>query len=146
MAQPRYNAALQEFMRQWHPNDPELNQRFIADIKALLAAVLAPPQAQFEVTTILTQDGGKVVARLGEYEAQMDPLDSQHLGLSLIEAATAARTESFLQRFLHENIGLDDAPAAVAGMIGAFRNYRIEEMERELTGDLEKRSRPVGKD
>ena len=128
-------------MRQWHPNDPALNERFITDIKALLAAVLAPPEAQFEVTTILTPGGGKVVARLGEYEAQMDPLDSQHLGLSLIEAATAARTESFLQRFLREIVDVDDAQ--IAGMIGAFRDYRIEEMQRELAGDLEKRSIPL---
>jgi hypothetical protein len=67
-------------------------------------------------------------------------LDSQHLGLSLIEAATAARTESFLARFLKENVEVEDVQ--VAGLIGSFRDYRIEEMQRELAGDLERRSVP----
>jgi len=107
------------------------------DIRGLLAAILKPPLTVFEVTTILSPNGGKVVVRLGDYEAQLDPLEAQHLGLSLIEAATAAR---FLSRFLKENVEVEDAQ--VIGLIGSFRDFRIEEMQRELAGDLERRSVP----
>lgn len=145
MAQPRYDQELKRFIQQWRPNDPALDERFMQDIRGLLAAIVKPPASVFEVTTILTPDGGKVVVRLGDYEAQVDPLEAQHLGLSLIEAATAARTESFLSRFLKENVEVEDAQ--VFGLIGSFRNFRIEEMQRELAGDLEKRNViPDGKD
>jgi hypothetical protein len=140
MAQPRYSDQLKRFIQQWRPNDPALDERFMSDIRGLVAAIVSPPASVFEVTTILSADGGKVVVRLGDYEAQLDPLDSQHLGLSLIEAATAARTESFLARFLKENVEVEDVQ--VAGLIGSFRDYRIEEMQRELAGDLERRSVP----
>jgi hypothetical protein len=138
MAQPRYNAALQEFIRQWRPNDPELNKRFMEGVKTLLAAILAPPASVFEVETILSDAGGKVVIRLGDYEAQLDPLDAQHLGISIIEATTAARTESWLQRFLIER--LEAGQEAAVQTIAAFRSYRVEEMQRELAGDFEKRN------
>src|SRR4249920_1172754 len=95
MSQPRYNAALQEFIRQWRPNDPELDKRFVDAIRQLVAAILVPPAGAFEVETILSPSGGKVVLRLADYEAQLDPLDAQHLALSLVEAATSARTESW---------------------------------------------------
>lgn len=138
MAQPRYNAALQEFIRQWRPNDPELDKRFVDGVRDLLAAILKPPANLFEVETILTPRGGKVVVRLADYEAQLDPLDAQHLALSLVEAATSARLESWLTRFLQEQL---DADATAAGrMIGEFRNYRTEEMEKELAGDFARRS------
>jgi hypothetical protein len=136
MAQPRYNAVLQTFIQQWRPNDPELDRRFMEAIRELLAAVLKPPANVFEVETILSDKGGKVVVRLGDYEAQLDPLDAQHLALSLLEAATSARTESWLFRFLQEQ-ELDSGRAA--RVIGEFRNYRIEEMQREMKGDFERR-------
>jgi len=140
MAQPRYSDQLKRFIQQWRPNDPALDERFMSDIRGLVAAIVSPPASVFEVTTILSADGGKVVVRLGDYEAQLDPLDSQHLGLSLIEAATAARTESFLSRFLKENVEVEDAQ--VVGLIGSFRDYRIKEMQSELAGDFERRSVP----
>jgi hypothetical protein len=140
MAQPRYNAALQEFIRQWRPHDPELDKRFIEGIKHLLAAILKPPANVFEVETILSDSGGKVVVRLGDYAPQLDPLDAQHLALSLMEAATSARTESWLMRFLLERLSTDHDVAA--RMIAEFRGYRVEEMERELAGDFERRSVP----
>jgi len=93
MAQPRYNDAMQRFLRQWRPNDPDLDKRFMKDMRVLLAAILAPPANTFEVETILTETGGKVVVRLGDYEAQLDPLDAQHLGISIIEGSTSARME-----------------------------------------------------
>jgi hypothetical protein len=145
MAQPRYNAALQEFIRQWRPNNPELDKRFMDDIRALLAAILKPPANVFEVETILSDSGGKVVIRLGDYEAQLDPLDAQHLGISIIEAATSARTESWLTRFLLERLTVTHDVATQ--MIAEFRGYRVAEMQRELAGDFERRSVPLaGKD
>jgi hypothetical protein len=130
--------ALQAFIRQWRPNDPELDRQFVEGIRKLLAAVLTPPANVFEVTTILSEKGGKVVVRLADYEAALDPLDAQHLALSLVEAATSARTESWLFRFLQEQVDLDANRAA--RVIGEFRNYRTEEMQRELAGDFERRS------
>lgn len=141
MSQPRYSAALQEFIRQWRPNDPELDKRFIESVRTLVAAILAPPAGAFEVETILSPTGGKVVVRVADYEAQLDPLDAQHLALSLMEAATSARTESWLFRFMGEQMQL---PAEMAArMIGEFRHYRMEEMQHELDGDFEKRSVPI---
>ena len=137
MPQPRYNNALQAFIKHWRPNDPELDKEFIQAVRGLLAAVLAPPAGAFEVETILSPQGGKVVLRLADYEAQIDPRDAQHLALSLMEAATAARTESFLMRFLGERLGSDQQHAAL--VIGEFRNYRTEEMQRELDGDFARR-------
>jgi len=142
MPQPRYNDALQAFVKQWRPNDPELDKRFLDDVRQLLAAVLKPPANVFEVETILSPSGGKVVLRLGDYEAQLDPLDAQHLALSLMEAATSARTESFLFRFLLERVAFPPDHATL--MIGEFRHYRAEEMQKELDGDFEKRSVPLG--
>jgi hypothetical protein len=138
LSQPRYNAALQEFIRQWRPNDPELDKRFMTGIKDLLAAILKPSANVFEVETILSESGGKVIVRLGDYEAQLDPLDAQHLALSLVESATSARTESWMYRFMLEE--LDTDPVMAARMVGEFRNYRIKEMQRELAGDFERRS------
>jgi hypothetical protein len=138
MAQPRYSAALQEFIRQWRPHEPELDKRFIDAIRQLVEAILRPPAGAFEVETILAPDGGKVILRLGDYEAQLAPLDAQHLALSLVEAATSARTESWLFRFLREQVDLDQERAA--RVIGEFRHYRAEEMQRELAGDFERRS------
>lgn len=142
MPQPRYNDALHAFMKQWCPNDPDLNKRFLDDVRQLVAAILKPPSAVFEVETILSPSGGKVVVRLADYEAQLDPLDAQHLALSLMEAATSARTESFLYRFLGERMEAPDEHAAM--LIGQFRHYRMEEMQKELDGDFEKRSIPLG--
>jgi len=142
MPQPRYNDALQAFIKQWRPNDPELDKRFLDDVRQLLAAVLKPPANVFEVETILSPSGGKVVLRLGDYEAQLDPLDAQHLALSLMEAATSARTESFLFRFLLERVAFPHDHATL--MIGEFRHYRAEEMQKELDGDFEKRSVALG--
>lgn len=138
----RYDAALKEFIRQWRPNDPELDRKFIEGITHLLAEVTKPPANQFEVTTILSNKGGKVIVRLADYEAQMDPLDAQHLALSLVEAATSARTESWLYRFLQT---LSMGNEIASRMIGEFRNYRMEEMQRELQGDFERRSVPLEK-
>jgi hypothetical protein len=141
MAQPRYNEALQKFFRDWRPNDPELDKRFIEAVRALVAAIAAAPAGAFEVETILTDNGGKVVVRLADYEAQLDPLDAQHLALGLVEAATSARTESFLFRFMMEQVQLD--PERAARVIGEFRNYRTEEMQKELDGDFARRSGPL---
>ncbi len=141
MAQPRYNDALQAFIRDWHPNDPELDKRFIEAVRGLLAAVLKPPMNVFEVETILCPAGGKVIVRLADYEAQLQPLDAQHLALALIEAATAARTESWLMEFMQTDLGLGAEDGA--RMISAFRNYRIEEIQREVSGDFKRRSEPV---
>lgn len=142
MPQPRYNDALQAFIKQWRPNDPELDSRFIEAVRQLLASVLKPPANVFEVETILSPTGGKVVVRLADYEAQLDPLDAQHLALSLMEAATSARTESFLFRFLGEKMKAEHDHAVM--LIGEFRHYRMEEMQKELDGDFEKRSVPLG--
>jgi hypothetical protein len=140
MAQPRYSDELKRFIQQWHPNDPELDKRFMDGIKALLAAILKPPANVFEVETILSETGGKVVVRLGDYEAQLDPLDAQHLGISIIEASTSARMESWLKRFFIEQV--DAGHEAAVHTIAAFRAYRIEEMQREMAGDFERRSVP----
>jgi hypothetical protein len=142
LSQPRYHAALQEFLRQWRPNDPELDKRFVESIRKLVQAILQPPAAVFEVENILTADGGKVILRLGDYEAQLSPLDAQHLALSLVEASTGARTESWLYRFLLERLEADHERAGM--VIAEFRHYRIEEMQRELNGDFERRSVPLG--
>jgi hypothetical protein len=141
MAQPRYNDALQRFIREWRPNSPELDAKFIEAVRGLLAAILKPPANLFEVETILTPAGGKVVLRLADYEAQLDPLDAQHLALGLVEAATSARTESWLSRFLHDQ--LEAEPEMVVRLVAEFRNYRTEEMQRELAGDFERRSAPA---
>jgi hypothetical protein len=140
MAQPRYSDTLKEFIRQWRPNDPELDKKFMEGIKDLLAAILKPPSNVFEVETILSDKGGKVVVRLGDYEAQLDPLDAQHLALSLVEGATSARTESWMYRFMCER--LEQAPQLAAMMVGDFRHYRMEEMQREIGGDFERRDVP----
>jgi hypothetical protein len=141
MSQSRYNAALQEFIRQWRPRSPvDLDVRFVDDVRKLVSAILCPPAGTFEVTTILSPSGGKVLVRLADYEAQLDPLDAQHLALSLVEGATSARTESWLYRFMQEQ--LEAEPMLAARMVGEFRNYRIEEMQRELDGDFERRSVP----
>ena len=141
MNQPRYQDTRKEFIHQWRPREPELDKRFMADVRGLLAAILKPPANVFEVTTLLSETGGKVIVRLGDYEAQMDPLDAQHLALSLVEAATSARTESWLFRFMQEKVSLDAGRAAQ--VIGDFRHYRTEEMERELAGDFARRSVPL---
>jgi len=135
MAQPRYNDALQKFLRAWRPNTSELDKRFIDDVRALLAAVLQPPAGAFEVETILSPAGGKVILRLGDYEAQLLPLDAQRLALTLMEAAASARTESWLVKFLQDQLELEmDAAVRV---IASFRDYRVDEMQRELTADME---------
>jgi len=134
MAQPRYNDALQRFIRAWRPNDAELDARFIADVRALLSAVLSPPASMFEVETILSPEGGKVVVRLGDYEAQLDPLDAQRLALALVEAAASARAESWLVKFLQEQLEVE--MGAAARVIASFRDYRVAEMQRELTADM----------
>jgi hypothetical protein len=139
MSQPRYNAALQEFIRQWRPHHPaDLDKRFVDEVRKLVAAILVPPAGAFEVETILSPSGGKVVLRLADYEAQLDPLDAQHLALSLVEAATSARTESWLYRFMGERV--DVGPEIATRMIAEFRNYRVEEMQHEMDGDFERRS------
>jgi hypothetical protein len=137
MAEPRYDQALKKFIRDWRPNDPELDTRFVEAVRELLAAILKPPANVFDVATILSPTGGKVVVRLGDYEAQMDPLDAQHLALSLLEASAAGRLESFLCRFLLDRLALDQEH--MGRMIAEFRHYRIEEMERELAGDFARR-------
>lgn len=140
MAQPRYSEALKYFINRWRPNAPDLDKRFTEDVRALVAAITAAPPGVFEVETILTPAGGAVVVRLADYEAQLEPLNAQHLALSLMEASTSARTESWLFRFMLENVGLDDNRAAQ--VIGRFRQYRTEEMQRELDGDFAKRNVP----
>jgi hypothetical protein len=138
MSQQRYNTALQEFIRQWRPNNPELDKRFIDSVRQLLAAILTPPASVFEVGTILSPTGGKVTVRVADFEAQLDPLDAQHLALSLLEAAASARVESQLFRFVRERLDLDHDRAAM--MIAEFRHYRMEEMQRELDGDFARRT------
>jgi hypothetical protein len=141
MAQPRYNEELQNFIRQWRPNDPELDERFIGDVRKLLEAILKPPANLFEVETILTPGGGKVIVRLGDYEAQLEPVAAHHLALSLIEAAASARIESWLFRFMNEQTKLPDE--ITVQMIAAFRQYRVEELQKELAGDLAKQTVPM---
>jgi len=141
VAGQHYNAELQEFIRLWRPNDPEADKRFVEGVRSLIQAILKPPTNTIEVTNILSPTGGKVCVRLGDYEAQLDPLDAQHLALSLIESATGARTESWMYRFLREHAGMPDEMCV--RMIGEFRNYRAEEMQKELAGDFEKRSVPL---
>jgi len=51
MAQPRYDQELKRFIQQWRPNDPALDERFMQDIRGLLAAIVKPPANVFEVTT-----------------------------------------------------------------------------------------------
>ena len=136
MAQPRYNDALQKFISQWRPNSAELDARFIADVRALLAAVLSPPAGAFEVETILSSDGGKVILRLADYEAQLQPLDSQRLALALFEASASARSESWLAKFLQDEMEVELGTAA--RVIASFRDYRIEEMQRELDAGMER--------
>lgn len=136
MAQPRYTEVLQRFIQQWLPNDPELDKRFREDVRKLLEAILKPPANVFDVETILTPAGGKVVVRLGDYEAQLEPVAAHHLALSLIEGAASARIESWLFRFMHENTELPDE--VTVSMIAAFRHYRVEELQKELAGDLAK--------
>lgn len=138
MAQPRYNTALQEFIRDWRPNKAELGDRFIDAVRRLVAAILTPPVNVFEVETILTPDGGKVVLRLADYEAQIRPVEAQHLALSLVEAASSARTESWLVMFLQEELEIDAEMSA--RVIGRFREYRVNELRRDLQADLEARS------
>ena len=139
MAQPRYNEILQTFLHNWMPNDQALNERFVADVRALVAAIVTPPGDAFEVTTLLSRDGGKVVCRLGDYEVQLQPVGAHHLALSLIEAAASARIESYLFQFISNEINLPKD--AAANMIGAFRQYRVEELEKELAGDLAKQGK-----
>jgi len=134
MAQPRYTAALQGFIREWRPNTPELDGKFIQAVKGLVAAILSPPVAAFEVETILSDAGGKVVVRLGDYEAQLSPVDAQRFALGLFEAATSARTETWLMRFLNDEVEVTGG--AAARIIGNFRDYRVEEMQRELAADM----------
>ena len=141
MAQPRYSDQLKRFINQWRPNNPELDKRFTEDVRALVAAIVTPPAGAFEVETILTDKGGVVILRVADYEAQLEPLNAQHLALSLVEAATSARLESWLSRFMQEQINLDRERAL--GMIAHFRQYRTEEMQKELEGDFEKRSVPI---
>lgn len=134
MAQPRYNDALQRFIREWRPNTPELDDKFIQAVRALLAAVLSPPAGVFEVETILSDAGGKVILRLADYEAQLQPLDAQRLALALVEAAASARAESWLVRFLQEQCEVE--MGAAARVIASFRDYRVTEMQRELDDDM----------
>jgi hypothetical protein len=141
MAQPRYSEALKKFIHEWKPNDLELDKRFVDAVRQLVAAIVSPPEGAFEVQTILTPKGGTVVVRVADYEAQLAPLDAQHLALSLVKAATSARTESWLFRFMMEQVALDSERAA--RVIGEFRNYRMEEMQKELDGDFERRSAPI---
>lgn len=138
MSQPRYNQQLQEFIRQWRPNKPELDQRFMEDVRHLMQAILKPPTETFEVETILTPGGGKVVVRLADYEAQIDPVQAHHLALSLIEAAASARIESWLFRFMAEETELPQN--VTVNMIAAFRAYRVAELKKELEGDLAKQT------
>ena len=133
MAQPRYTAALQAFIREWRPNSA-LDDKFIQAVRGLVAAIVSPAVAAFEVETILSEAGGKVVVRLGDYEAQLAPIEAQRLALALVEAATSARTESWLMRFLNDE--LDVTGGAAARVIGSFRDYRVEEMQRELAADM----------
>lgn len=141
MAQPRYNAALQAFISDWRPNTPELDARFIDAVRGLVAAIVSPAAGVFEVETILSPAGGKVIVRLGGYEAQLDPLDAQRFALSLMEASASARMESWLVRFLQEQ--LECEMGAAARVIASFRDYRVEEMQRELAADIERQA-PAG--
>jgi hypothetical protein len=134
MAQPRYNAALQAFIRDWRPNVPEIDDKFIQAVRGLVAAILCPPAGEFEVETILSNDGGKVILRLADYEAQLQPLDAQRLALALVEAAASARTESWLVKFLQEQLEVE--MGAAARVIASFRDYRTSEMQRELDADM----------
>jgi hypothetical protein len=84
----------------------------------------------------LSPAGGKVVVRLADYEAQLEPVAAHHLALSLIEAAASARIESWLFRFMSEETKLDQE--RTVQMIAAFRAYRVAEMEKELQGELSK--------
>jgi hypothetical protein len=142
MAQPRYNAALQAFIRDWRPNSPELDGRFIDAVHGLVAAIVSPAAGVFEVETILSPAGGKVIVRLGGYEAQLDPLDAQRFALALVEAATAARTETWLVRFLRDKLDVEMGTAA--HVIANFRDYRVEEMQRELAADMAPAAAPGG--
>jgi hypothetical protein len=136
MAQPRYNARLQAFIREWRPNSPELDGKFMDSVRGLVSAIVSPAVAAFEVETILSNDGGKVVVRLGDYEAQLAPVEAQRFALALVEAATSARTESWLVRFLNDE--LEVTGGAAARIIASFRDYRIGEMQRELAADMER--------
>lgn len=138
MSQPRYDRQLKEFIHQWRPNKPELDQRFMDDVKALLAAILRPPSDVFEVETILTPAGGKVVCRLGDYEAQLDPVQAHHLALSLIEGASSARLESLLYKYMREAVEVPEDKTLQ--MIAIFRGYRTEEMRKEFEGELAKQT------
>ena len=140
MSQPRYNEALQAFVRKWRPNKPELDQRFMSDLRDLLSAILTPPRNVFDVETILSDSGGKVVVRLADYEAQLHPVQAHHLALSLMEAAASARIESWLLLFMREDTQLPKE--VVVNMISAFRAFRVEELRKELDGDLAKQTVP----
>jgi len=76
----------------------------------------------FQVETILSETGGKVIVRLAEYEAQLDPLDAQRFALALVEAAASARAESWLVKFLQEQLEVEIG--AAARVIASFRDYR----------------------
>ena len=135
MAQPRYNAALQEFIRDWRPNKGELGDRFIDAVRRLVAAIVSPPAGgAVEVETILTPAGGKVVLRLADYEVQLEPVAAHHLALSLVEGAASARVESWLVRFLQEELEIETEVSA--RVIKRFREYRIAELQAELDGEL----------
>lgn len=139
MSQPRYNQQLQEFIRQWRPNDKELDKRFMDDVRKLLSAVLSPPAGgAFEVGGIITPKGGAVTIRVGDYEAQLDPVQAHHLALSLMESASSVRIESLFFRFMREETQLPDEVSV--GMIDMFRKYRIELLQQELAGELAKQT------
>jgi len=83
----------------------------------------------FQVETVLAPDGGKVVIRLDDYEAQLAPLDAQRFALALVEAAAAARAESWLVQFLQTQLQVE--LGAAARVIASFRDYRAADSERD---------------
>lgn len=67
----------------------------------------------------------EMVIHAADWSTQMPPEQARDLAFNLLASADAADSDAFLMGFLRDYVGVTE-PAALAGVLGQFRDYRAE--------------------
>lgn len=76
----------------------------------------------------------EMVIHAADFSTQMSPADARALAFNLLGSADAAESDGFLMGFMQQLIGVKE-PAALAGVLGQFRDYREKQQGGGDHGD-----------
>lgn len=82
----------------------------------------------------------QVLIEAADWSTQMSPATARELAFNLLTCADAAESDGFLVGFLREVIGADK-PAALAGVLVQFREYRAE-LQRAYSAEAQRAGDP----